>query len=342
MDKVQGKSFTSNHVKLLKHLDKLKTIQDGGQASPIMIHMSPCNPCNLTCSFCCFANRAMKEMLTVDQMKKAIDSFRTLGATGIEFTGGGEPTLHPKLDEVVRYAHDVGFKIGICTNGSKLEKIKTWDLFSWVRLGMYAWDEGYEYNLNVLRDANVQITGAYIWDLHFETSNNPNITGNWSTTVGKKKSTNFQKQENFYKMLDYVEKEKIPTRIAFNVIKDKEIIKNDIEAIKKLIEEKDLKYAFLSDFNYKGERKNDHCYMHLVKPFVFTDGNVYVCPCAEFAPENNYNVNSEFKLCSIDGILDFYKTAEQRRHHACSFCKFAEQNELVDDILLETDNNEFA
>lgn len=342
MADVQGRSVTSNHVKLLKHLDKLQIIQQGGVASPVMFHMSPCNPCNLTCTFCCFANRAMKDMLTVDQMKKAIDSFRALGTKGLEFTGGGEPTLHPHLDEVVRYAHDAGLTIGICTNGSRLERVKTWNLFSWVRLGMYGWDEGYKYKLDVLREAGVKISGAYIWNLHFETSENPNITGKWKTTVGKKKSTNFQKEENFYKMLEFVEREKIPTRIAFNVIKDQEIVKRDLETIRKLISDMDLKYAFLSDFNYKSERRNDHCYMHLVKPFVFTDGNVYVCPCAEFAPENNYDVNSEFKLCDIDGILDFYKTAARRRHHACSFCKFAAQNELVDDILVETEDNDFA
>ena len=89
-----------------------------------MFHMSPANPCNLTCSFCCFANRAMKEMLTVEQMKSAIDQFVALGATGMEFTGGGEPTLHPKLDEVIEYAYNKGLKIGICTNGSRLKKIK--------------------------------------------------------------------------------------------------------------------------------------------------------------------------------------------------------------------------
>ena len=80
MEKVQGRSYTSNHVKLLKHLNKLEIIQKGGLPSPVMFHISPCNPCNLTCSFCCFANRKMKEMLTLDQMKKAIDSFSTLGA----------------------------------------------------------------------------------------------------------------------------------------------------------------------------------------------------------------------------------------------------------------------
>ena len=83
--------------------------------------------------------------------------------------------------------------------------------------------------------------------------------------------------------------------------------------------------------------------MHMVKPCVFTDGNVYVCPSAELAPENNYQVNDEFKICDIDGILDFYKNGGvTRRHHNCSFCKYAMQNELIDDIVRPTKHNEFA
>ena len=78
-DKVQGRSYTSNHVKLLKHMDRLQIIQDGGRPKPVMFHMSPANPCNLTCSFCCFANRAMKEMLTLNQMKSPIDQIADLG-----------------------------------------------------------------------------------------------------------------------------------------------------------------------------------------------------------------------------------------------------------------------
>jgi sulfatase maturation enzyme AslB (radical SAM superfamily) len=348
-EKVQGRSYTSNHVKLLKHLDKLKIIQDGGIPKPVMVHISPCNPCNLTCSFCCFANRAMKEMLTVDQMKKALDSFRELGASGVEFTGGGEPTLHPKLNEVITYAHSLGYKIGICTNGSKLKKIKTWDKLSWVRLGMYGFDEGYDYDLSVFDGLDIEISAAYVWDGALETSINPNVTGKWADPKKKVLAKSFYKEENFFRMLDWVEEKKIPTRIAFNAIKPVEEVQKDISHIRRLIESRaqPLKYAFLSDFNFKGVRRNDHCYMHMVKPCVFTDGNVYVCPSAELAPENNFNVNSEYKVCDIDGILDYYKSLEggadvKRRHHDCSFCKYAYQNELVDDILTETKHNDFA
>ena len=70
MSKVQGKSFTSNTTKLLKHLDKLKKIQDNEPPSPIMAHISLINACNLTCSFCCFANRDLTERLPTDKVKR--------------------------------------------------------------------------------------------------------------------------------------------------------------------------------------------------------------------------------------------------------------------------------
>ena len=354
-NQIKGRSYSSNTGKLLKHMDRLIELQEGKRPRPIMVHMSPCNPCNLTCSFCCFANRAMKEMLTVEQMKSAIDQFVALGAEGLEFTGGGEPTLHPKLDEIIEYAHNKGMKLGICTNGSKLKKIKNWHMFSWVRLGMYSWDEEkpYEYHLEVFDGLDdVEISAAYVWDGAMETSTNPNVTGQWDNDFAKKPATNSYKEENFGKMLKWVEDNKIPTRIAFNAIKPAEIVEQDINRIRELIklfEDKHgkLQYAFLSDFNFKGTRRNDNCYMHGVKPFVFTDGNVYVCPSAELAPENLYRVNDQFKLCDIEGITEFYNSQVGgpdvfRRHHDCSYCKYAYQNELIDDVLMPTKHNEFA
>jgi len=356
LEPVQGRTFTSNTSKLLKHLDKIKLLQDGKRPSPVMFHLSIANPCNLTCSFCCFANRTLKEMLTLEQVKKAIDSFVELGTTGMEITGGGEPTLHPDFGKIVNYAYEKGLKIGVVTNGTTITKWHkiggVWDKLDWIRLGMYGFYEGYEYDIEALRTyPNLTIGGAYIWDENWSNSNNPNITGKWGETEGvsikgKQLSKHRQSPEHFDKMLEWVEKEKIPTRIAFNSIKTSDLIAKDIEMIRERIKDRNLKYAFLSDFNYKGTRKNHNCYMHNFKPFVFTDGNVYVCPCAEMAVENTWKVNPEFKICDIDGIMDFYNNVPDnngfKRIHACTYCKYAAQNELIDDALTETEHNDFA
>jgi pyruvate-formate lyase-activating enzyme len=346
-NKTEGRSFTSNHVKLLKHLDKLKLIQDGKPPSPVMAHISLINACNLTCSFCCFANRDLKDRLSTEKVKQALDSFKKIGITGIEFTGGGEPTLHPDFHEIAQYAYDLGFKLGVCTNGKNLgKKIKkdTVKLFSWFRLGLYGFYENYDYDLSVFEGLDTSISAAYVWDEAVETSSNPNVTGEWTDASLKKLSKNFQKRENFFRMLDWVESNKIPTRIAFNAIKDIKEVEKDIETIREILKDIDLKYAFLSDFNFKGDRRNDHCYMHMVKPFLFTDGYIYACPSAELSLENNYNYvpESQFMVCDIDGIEEFYSKPPSLRHHACNYCKYAMQNELIDDILTKTKHNEFA
>lgn len=345
--KTEGRSFTSNHVKLLKHLDKLKRIQEGKSPSPVMAHISLINACNLTCSFCCFANRDLSDRLPTHKVKQALEAFKKIGITGIEFTGGGEPTLHPDFHEIAEYAHSLGFKLGVCTNGKNIgKKIKkdTLKLFSWVRLGLYGFYENYDYDLKEFEGTGISISAAYVWDEAIDTSSNPNITGEWTDKTKKKLSTNFQKRESFLKMINWVEENKIPTRIAFNAIKPVEEVEKDIDTIREVLKEFDLKYAFLSDFNFKGNRRNDHCYMHMVKPFLFTDGYIYACPSAELSLENNYNYvpESQFMVCDIDGIEEFYSKPPSLRHHACNFCKYAMQNELIDDILTQTQHNEFA
>ena len=345
--KTEGRSYTSNHIKLLKHLDKLKRIQEGKSPSPVMVHISLINACNLTCSFCCFANRDLTDRLATSRVKKALDSFKKLGATGIEFTGGGEPTLHPDFHEIAEYAYHLGFKLGVCTNGKNIGKKfgkETLKFFSWVRLGLYGFYENYDYDLTTFNGLDTKISAAYVWDEAIDTSSNPNITGEWTDKSKKKLATNFQKRENFIRMINWVEENQIPTRIAFNAIKPVEQVQKDIETIREVLKEFDLKYAFLSDFNFKGTRRNDHCYMHMVKPFLFTDGYIYACPSAELSLENNYNYvpESQFAVCDIEGIEEFYSKPPSLRHHACNFCKYAMQNELIDDILTPTTHNEFA
>ena len=198
---------------------------------------------------------------------------------------------------------------------------------------MYGFYEGYDYDLSVYEGLDTTVSAAYVWDEALTTSENPNITGKWSDPTKKKLAKKFQTRQNFERMLDWVESNKVPTRIAFNAIKNVKETEKDIDVIRKVITEYEtsrgtkLQYAFLSDFNFKGERRNSNCYMHMVKPFLFTDGYIYVCPSAELSLENNYNYvpSSQFKVCDID-----------------HYCKYAMQNELIDDVLTQTDHNDFA
>jgi len=324
---IQGKSYTSNNTKLLKHLDILKGLQEG-KVNPIMIHLAITNVCNLNCSFCCFKNRNKKDKLSIKQVIKVLDSFKLLGVKALEITGGGEPLLHPNINEIIDYAFSVGYKIGICSNGKDLEKVKleNWNKVEWIRLGMYGFDQDYIPKISVFKGTNVKVSGAYVWD------------------------KNISSFLTFHQMINFVEENKIPTRIAVNAIKPVKEIEEDMQEVTKWFKtiKQDFSYvgnyAFLSDFNLKLNRRNSNCYMHLIKPFIFTDGFVYVCPSAELAEENKFNVNNEFRVCDIEHIVEFYKVPKiiYKREHICSFCKYTSQNELIEDVLTETEHNEFV
>lgn len=344
-------TFTSNSAKLLKHPEKLARILRGETPSPITIHMALTNVCDLTCTFCCYANRKFSARLSLAQAFACLDAYAELGTTSVEFTGGGEPTLHPQINAIIEHAHALGYAIGICTNGKHLRRVQHWEYFDWVRLGLYAFNgdgQTYAYDLERLRRANIpDIGGTYIWDLGYADSLNPNIQGGHLESGRKRTPVAERPQEaGFLRMLEWVERERLPTRITVNAIQDSAIILRTFEHIRGVLAQLKPRYAFLSDFNYNPVRPNNHCYMAMVKPFIFPIGSgqgmVYDCPCTVLSPENGFVPQKQFEVCTIDDILPYYRQGAQRRTHDCSFCKFQEQNNVIDAMLLPTRHNAFA
>jgi len=73
--------------------------------------------CNQKCRFC--SNPEREATLTLEQAEKLVDDFVERGYHGVILTGG-EPTMHPQLDEIIAYAHRQGIHARIISNGQKL------------------------------------------------------------------------------------------------------------------------------------------------------------------------------------------------------------------------------
>ena len=97
--------------------------------------------CDLNCKWCFFSkhNKSAKQFINTQKLYKFIDELATLGVEAIEFSGGGEPTLHPDCFTIAEYAVKKGLKVGLLTNGAKFDfdKIK---YFSYIRIGLDAID----------------------------------------------------------------------------------------------------------------------------------------------------------------------------------------------------------
>src|SRR3954463_10527170 len=91
---------------------------------PIMAHIIPMRRCNLSCTYCNEYDDVSKPV-PIDTMFERIDKLGSLG-TAITTTSGGEPLLHPDLDQVIGRIRKNGAIAGMITNGYLLveERIK--------------------------------------------------------------------------------------------------------------------------------------------------------------------------------------------------------------------------
>ena len=89
------------------------------------------NACNLHCVHCFMnAGAKLKSELTSEKWKEVLSEFYAEGGEYVTFTGG-EPTMYPQFEEVVMFAHQIGLKVTVLSNGllwseEKIQRIKSY------------------------------------------------------------------------------------------------------------------------------------------------------------------------------------------------------------------------
>jgi len=100
-----------------RRLREIKMIA-GGLASTehaLMAHIIPIRRCNLSCAYCNEYDSHSKPVPTAEMLRR-IDRLGELG-TAVITISGGEPLLHPDLDEIIRHIRGAGAIAGLITNG---------------------------------------------------------------------------------------------------------------------------------------------------------------------------------------------------------------------------------
>src|ERR1700681_687054 len=84
-------------------------------AHPLLVQIIPIRRCNIDCGYC---NEYDKVSAPVPAwvMKARIDHLASLGTSVVAFSGG-EPMLHPDLDDLIRHIRHHGMMAGLITNG---------------------------------------------------------------------------------------------------------------------------------------------------------------------------------------------------------------------------------
>ena len=89
---------------------------------PISVNFHLWKPCNYNCRFCFATFGEISSYLSIDDAKYLLKLLRNAGTEKINFAGG-EPTLHPYINEIVAEASRLGFTVSIVTNGARLSQL---------------------------------------------------------------------------------------------------------------------------------------------------------------------------------------------------------------------------
>ena len=87
---------------------------------PILVHIIPNRRCNLACTYCNEFDDFSKPV-PLDEVKKRLDILADMG-TSIITISGGEPLMHPEIDEVICHVRRRGMIAGMITNGFLLDR----------------------------------------------------------------------------------------------------------------------------------------------------------------------------------------------------------------------------
>ena len=87
---------------------------------PILVHIIPNRRCNLACTYCNEFDDFSKPV-PLDEMKSRLDILAGMGTSVITISGG-EPLMHPEIDQIIRHIRSHGMIAGMITNGFLLDR----------------------------------------------------------------------------------------------------------------------------------------------------------------------------------------------------------------------------
>ena len=82
---------------------------------PVLAHIIPMRRCNLACGYCNEYDK-VSNPVPLDEMNRRIDKLGALG-TSVVTISGGEPLMHPELDDIIRRIRSHKMIAGLISNG---------------------------------------------------------------------------------------------------------------------------------------------------------------------------------------------------------------------------------
>jgi MoaA/NifB/PqqE/SkfB family radical SAM enzyme len=138
-------------------------MKEGGLPIPLQVQLIISDLCNHNCNFCAYrlenytsnqlfgvedpethiVNNNPNRMIPVEKVYEILEDCADMGVKAMQFTGGGEPTVHPHHDEIFARTVELGMDLALVTNGARMTDKAIAALVKggkWVRVSIDAGD----------------------------------------------------------------------------------------------------------------------------------------------------------------------------------------------------------
>lgn len=121
-------------LKLAKNSGIIKNLPD--YVPPYHVQLYPTNKCNRNCGFCHCSNRDKTLELETGDILFKLQRLKQYGTRAVTISGGGEPLLHPEINQIIHGLWLLGIEVGLTTNGDYLNTLddRSLEVLTWVRI----------------------------------------------------------------------------------------------------------------------------------------------------------------------------------------------------------------
>lgn len=319
-------SFTaadSIPIKVLLDKDVIHNATVHEKLTPVHIQFLPTNRCNLNCNFCSCSERNKNLEINFEHAKRIIDKCKHLGTKSVTITGGGEPLLYSKFDELVDYFWKNDIKIGLVSNGLLLHKAKKDCLkkLTWCRISNgdeRKFDDLYQKRLSKI----VNIASGVDWAFSHVVSSSANHDE-------IRQLINFANKHNFTHV-----------RLVSDLFQPHQI---DMDTLKRFLLKRGVDDSRVVYQQRKAYKRGGDCFIGFLKPLIGPDEKVYACCGVQYALE--YPSKDLPEELSLGDALDMDRIMERSNiplnGSICAKCYYTNYNILLKGLLKEVVHKEF-
>lgn len=179
-------------TKIFYHPDRIKAYLNEKLVKPITVKIYLTDNCNLACYYCVYKDRLSKEEISLKNAKIVLNKLKEMNVKGLVFTGG-EPTYYKDYREVMKYAFNLDFDLGLTTNGVIYPNAL--EFLTWLRFSLDT----------IKRDTFKKIKGKdKVYEVHcnIDKAVKEKYNKNYTVTIGIQMVVTV---ENYLEMIDMVE-----------------------------------------------------------------------------------------------------------------------------------------